>query len=143
MTRNRSAEEHRNKQDTETDRMLAVAREALEDARGVDILTLDVRNLTDMTDCMVIVTGTSDRHVRTLSDRVQERMKQESWTPLGVEGEASLEWVLVDYVDIVVHVMRERVRRHYDLEGLWDDSLAERNDGPDNPDGAVQTVSGP
>ncbi len=143
MTRNRPAEERRSKHETEAAGMLAVIREALEDAKGVDILTLDVRKLTDVTDYMVITTGTSDRHVRTLSDRVQELMKRKNWTPLGVEGETAMDWVLVDYVDIVVHIMRERARRHYDLEGLWDDSLAEHKVTSDSRGDAVHPVSGP
>lgn len=127
MIKTNLTEKRRNTLDQEVARMLTVVREALEDGKGVDILTLDVKSLTDVTDYMVIATGTSDRHVKTLSDRVLELMKMESWDPIGIEGEPSMDWVLVDYVDIVVHIMRERARRHYDLESLWDSSLAERD----------------
>lgn len=96
---------------------------ALEEAKGIEIRVLDVRKLTDVTDLMVIVTGSSDRHVKTLSERVLEFMSARNFSPLGVEGEDSKNWVLVDYVDVIVHIMRERTRKHYDLEGLWDDSL--------------------
>ena len=97
---------------------------ALEDAKGVDAQVLDVRSLTDVTDFMIVVTGTSDRHVRTLSDRVLEFMVEKSFKPLGMEGEQASDWVLVDYVDVVVHIMRERTRKHYDLESLWDETFA-------------------
>ena len=97
---------------------------ALEDAKGVDIRTLDVRKLTDITDFMVVVSGTSERHVRTMAERVSEFMLAEGWKPLGVEGEETGEWVLSDFVDVVVHIMREKTRTHYDLEGLWDETLA-------------------
>ncbi len=96
---------------------------ALDEAKGVDIKVLDVRNLTDITDYMVVVTGTSDRHVKTLAARVQEFMLEKNWKPLGMEGEESRDWVLVDYVDVVVHIMRDRARKHYDLENLWNETF--------------------
>lgn len=98
---------------------------SLEDAKGVDIQTLDVRKLTDITDYMVVATGTSDRHVKSLSDRVQEFMSAQSWKPLGLEGDNARDWILVDYVDVVVHVMREQSRKHYDLEGLWNETFSD------------------
>ena len=102
----------------------AIALEALDDLKGRDALTLDVRSLTDITDYMVVVSGTSERHVRTMAERVSEFMLAEGWKPLGVEGEETGEWVLSDFVDVVVHIMREKTRTHYDLEGLWDETLA-------------------
>ena len=101
--------------DAMCDRVVA----ALEDAKGFDIKVLDVRKLTDITDYMVVVTGTSDRHVKTLSNRVLEFMLELHWKPIGIEGEESRDWILVDFVDVVVHVMRNSTRRHYDLESLW------------------------
>ena len=97
---------------------------ALEDAKGIDVQVLDVRSLTDVTDYMIVATGTSDRHVRTLSDRVLEFMAGKAFSPHGMEGEQTSDWVLVDYVDVVVHIMRERTRKHYDLESLWDETFA-------------------
>lgn len=110
-------------EDADTERMTAVILSALEEAKGMDVRVLDVRKLTDVTDCMIIVTGSSDRHVKTLSERVLEFMSARDLSPIGVEGEDARSWVLVDYVDVVVHIMREQTRKHYDLEGLWDDSL--------------------
>ena len=96
---------------------------ALEDAKGVDVKVLDVRRLTDITDYMVVVTGTSGRHIQTLSERVLEFMLELDWKPIGIEGEESREWILVDFVDVVVHIMLNATRRHYDLESLWNEAF--------------------
>lgn len=104
-------------------RDIAVA--ALEDAKGLDIRVLDVREMTDMTDYMIVATGTSDRHVKTLADRVLEFMHEAGFDQIGVEGVEVKEWILVDFVDVVIHVMRDASRKKYDLEGLWDKTFAE------------------
>ncbi len=100
----------------------------MEDAKAIDIKSLDVRNLTDITDYMIVATGTSDRHVKTISDRVLEFMTKQGWKPLGLEGDNAREWILVDYVDVVVHIMREQTRKHYDLESLWNETFSELNE---------------
>ncbi len=94
---------------------------SMEDAKGLDIKSLDVRNLTDITDYMIVATGSSDRHVKTISDRVLEFMAKQGWKPLGVEGDNAREWILVDYVD-------EQTRKHYDLESLWNETFSELNE---------------
>jgi ribosome-associated protein len=93
---------------------------ALQDIKAVDVQVLDVRTLTPMMDFMVVATGTSDRHVRSISDRVIEAAEQKKVTPLGVEGADAAEWVLVDLGDVVLHVMQRRVRELYQLEKLWE-----------------------
>ena len=93
---------------------------ALEDAKARDIRLIDVRHLTSMTDYMIIASGTSDRHVKSVAAGVVESMKAEGHRPLGVEGEKDGEWVLVDLQDALVHVMLPRVREFYNLEKLWD-----------------------
>lgn len=98
---------------------------ALEDARGIDIKVLNVQKLTDITDYMIVVTGTSDRHVKTLSGRVLEFMLEYHWKPTGLEGEESRDWILVDFVDVVVHIMRDTTRKYYDLESLWNETFGE------------------
>jgi len=111
--------------ETESERMCEVVMAALEDTKGEQLRLLDVRKLTDITDHMIVATGTSDRHVKTLADRVLEKMHDAGWQHLGVEGEEVKDWVLVDFVDVVVHIMRAQTREKYDLEGLWDETLSE------------------
>jgi ribosome-associated protein len=93
---------------------------ALDDLKAVDVHVLDVRHLTTVTDTMVVASGRSDRHVRAIAGGVVEQCKKAGFRPLGVEGERSGEWVLVDLADLVVHVMLPRVREFYNLEKLWD-----------------------
>jgi ribosome-associated protein len=94
--------------------------DALEDMKAVNVKVLDVRPVTDVADCMVLASGNSDRHVRSIADRVVERAKQAGFRPLGIEGERDGEWVLVDLNDVLVHVMLPRVREFYALEELWE-----------------------
>ncbi len=102
---------------TEDLKNLVVA--ALEDLKGVDIRILDVRGKASFTDLMVIASGTSDRHVKSLAGKVQEKAREAGEKPLGVEGERDGQWVLIDYVDVVVHVMSPAMREFYNLEKLW------------------------
>jgi ribosome-associated protein len=99
---------------------------AMEDMKAVNVVTLDVRGVTDIADAMVIASGNSDRHVRSIADRVREFAKQAGYRPLGVEGGRDGEWVLVDLNDVIVHVMLPRVREFYRLESLWDVTAARR-----------------
>ena len=92
---------------------------ALEDLKGKDIVSLDVSELSDVMDTLVICTGTSSRQVKSLADNVVEEGKKAGVRPIGVEGMDQGEWVLVDYGDLVVHVMQADVRGFYDLEKLW------------------------
>jgi ribosome-associated protein len=93
---------------------------ALDEMKAVNIKLLDVRGLTDIADAMIVVSGTSDRHVRAIADRVIERAKSAGHRPLGVEGQRDGEWVLVDLQDILLHVMLPRVREFYAIEQLWE-----------------------
>jgi ribosome-associated protein len=94
--------------------------EALDDMKAEKIVTLDVAHLTSITDTMIVASGRSDRHVRSIADRLIERCKEEGYKPLGVEGQDAGEWVLVDLADVIVHVMLPRVREFYNIERLWD-----------------------
>lgn len=93
---------------------------ALEDLKAQNVTVLDVRALTDVTDTIVIASGTSDRHVKSLASSVYEKAKAGGFRPIGMEGEREGEWVLVDLQDAIVHVMLPRVREFYGLEKLWD-----------------------
>ncbi|USD20717.1 ribosome silencing factor [Microbulbifer variabilis] len=96
-----------------------IALNALEDLKGKDIVALDVSEFSDVMDNLVICTGTSSRQVKSLAENVVDELKKEGVRPIGVEGKEQGEWVLVDYGDLVVHVMLADVRNFYDLEKLW------------------------
>jgi ribosome-associated protein len=98
---------------------------ALDDMKAVNVRVLDVRTLTDIVDTMVIASGNSDRHVRSIAERVVEKARAAGFRSLGTEGEREGEWVLVDLQDILVHVMLPRVREFYGLELLWDGGEAQ------------------
>jgi len=93
--------------------------DALNDVKAQDIIKLDVRNMTQVTDYMIIASGTSTRHVRALVEDVAEKAKKAGHKPIGVEGEEGGEWVLLDLQDALVHVMLPKVREFYNLEKLW------------------------
>jgi ribosome-associated protein len=96
-----------------------IARAALEDMKAVDITVLDVRKVSSITDYMLVASGTSDRHVRSVTDAVVEKAREHGVRALGVEGETHAQWALVDLGDVIVHVMRPEVRAFYQLEKLW------------------------
>ena len=95
----------------------------LEEAKAYDICQLDVRNLTDITDFMVIASGSSHRHVHAMADRIRESARKESFRPIGIEGDSENDWVLMDFSDVVVHLMMPAAREFYNLESLWNDHL--------------------
>ena len=109
--------------------LLELVTEALDDMKGKDIVTMDVRGLSTVTDYMVIATGTSNRHVKSLAEEVAFKAKQAGFAPLGVEGETANDWVLADLGDVIVHVMQADAREFYDLERLWDPAL--QDDAPE------------
>jgi ribosome-associated protein len=93
--------------------------QSLEDLKAQDVRVLDVTALTSIMDVMVIASGTSNRHVKALSESVLEAAKAAGVRPIGVEGDATSDWILVDLGDVVVHVMLPRTRSFYNLEKLW------------------------
>jgi len=98
---------------------LQVVREALEDVKAKEIVAIDVSAISNVADAMVIASGTSTRHVKSLADNVAEEARKAGFRPIGVEGERDAEWILVDLGFVVVHVMLPTARKFYDLETLW------------------------
>ncbi|ANE76543.1 ribosome silencing factor [Dickeya solani] len=91
----------------------------LDDLKGRDIVSLNVKGKSSITDCMIICTGTSSRHVASIADHVVQESRAAGMMPLGVEGENDADWVVVDLGDVIVHVMQEDSRHLYELEKLW------------------------
>ena len=116
----------------QSEELLKLAQSSLEDMKVKDLRVLDVRGLTAVTDYLLVASGTSDRHVRSMADNLVKDAKEAGHRPIGIEGQESGEWVLVDLNDIVVHLMQPRVRDFYKLEDLWtvgaDDDLAQTPD---------------
>lgn len=113
----------------ETSTLTDLVVSALEGLKGQQIETFDVRDLTSVTDCMVLCTGTSSTHVKALADETLLKSKQAGLEILGVEGLLQADWVLVDLGPVVVHIMQAATRSMYRLEDLWSFS-------PDSPPGS-------
>jgi ribosome-associated protein len=92
------------------------------DMKGQDVTLLDLRGVTDMTDCFVVASGTSDTHVRSMGERLVEELKKEGIRAHHVEGLTQGRWVLLDFVDFVVHLFHPTLRSFYQLERLWSDA---------------------
>ena len=103
-----------------TDELTDLIIAALEELKAINIQVLDVRELTSITDVMIIASGRSNRQVKSLSEKVQERVKAAGIPLLGIEGQQDAEWILVDAGDVIVHIMQPSVRTYYQLEKLWD-----------------------
>ena len=99
---------------------------ALDDIKARDITVLDVRKLTSLYDTMIIASAESNRQVKALANHVRDKLKEMGATIVGVEGEESGEWVLLDCGDLVIHVMQPIVRAYYNLEELWSTPAARR-----------------
>jgi ribosome-associated protein len=102
-----------------SEQLCALIIDALDDLKAKNIVTLDVRRMTSVTDYMIVASGTSSRHVKSLVDNVAEKARAAGHRPIGVEGEEGGEWVLLDLQDALVHVMLPAVREFYNLEKLW------------------------
>ena len=92
---------------------------ALEEVKAIDITSIDVRELTDVMDTMIVATGSSNRQVKSLATNVAVEAKKAGHHLIGVEGEDTAEWILVDLGDVIVHIMLPATRAFYDLERLW------------------------
>lgn len=92
---------------------------ALDDAKALDIRVMDVRGISSIADYMVVATGTSSRHVSSIADRLERVLREEGIRAWGTEGQETGEWVLIDFGDVIVHVMQAATRDFYQLEKLW------------------------
>ena len=104
-------------------KLASLCRELADNRKGENIVILDVRELSSVTDYFVICTGTSEPHLRAIVDEMTTRLRQEhELRPRAMDGSFHTAWVVLDFFDVIVHVMRADVREHYDLEGLWGDA---------------------
>lgn len=108
------------------DELKQLAINALEDLKAEEILVLDVKGKTTVTDWIIVATGSSSRHVRSIANNVAVEAKKANATLLGTEGEEDGEWILVDLGDVIVHVMQRQARDFYDLESLWSVDVSHR-----------------
>ncbi len=97
-----------------------LALKALDDLKALDVRVLDVGEKSTITEVMIIATGTSTRHVKAIADNLALEAKRQGNQPLGIEGDNGSDWVLIDLLDVVVHVMLQQTRDFYNLEKLWD-----------------------
>lgn len=111
----------------DTQQITDLALGVLDDMKALDVRTLDVSNKSSITETMIIATGTSTRHVKSIADSLALEAKKQGFPPLGVEGEQGAEWVLIDLDDVVVHVMLQQTRDFYNLEKLWETEQADEN----------------
>ncbi|MDD5462072.1 MAG: ribosome silencing factor [Methylococcales bacterium] len=103
----------------QVEELLKTVQNVLDERKGQNITVLDVRGKTSFTDYMVVVTGTSDRHLKSLCDYIVEKVKEQGFRPLGLEGDLGSDWVLLDLGDVIVHAMTAQARGFYQLEKLW------------------------
>ncbi|MDD5273721.1 MAG: ribosome silencing factor [Methylovulum sp.] len=103
----------------QTEDLLKIVQTVLDDRKGQYITTIDVKEKTSFTDYMVLVTGTSDRHLKSLCEHVAVAVKEQGGIPLGMEGDLGSDWILLDLGDVIVHAMTAQTREFYQLEKLW------------------------
>jgi ribosome-associated protein len=104
-------------------KLALLCRELADNKKAENIVVLDVREISSITDYFVIVSGTSEPHLRAISDEIQERLRDEHEVrPRAVDGTLQAAWLVLDYFDVIVHIMRGDIRERYDLEGLWSDA---------------------
>jgi len=104
-------------------KLALLCRELADNKKGEDIVILDVRELSSVTDYFVIASGTSEPHLRAIVEEIRDHLRDDHHLrPNAVDGNLQTAWVVLDYFDVIVHVMRADVRDHYDLETLWGDA---------------------
>ncbi len=104
------------------DKKLFLIKSLLEEKKAEDLVILDLRGISSVTDNLVVASGHSDRHVQAVSEYLAQEMKNRGYQPLGIEGLKDGRWALLDYGDVIVHIFYQEIRLHYDLEGVWRDA---------------------
>ena len=100
-----------------------LCRDYADNKKAENLLVLDVKELSSITDYFVIVTGSSEPHIRAIVDEIIDELRENHQiSPLSIDGSLNAPWIVIDYFDVIVHVMRPEIRSHYDLEGLWGDA---------------------
>ncbi|HZV33675.1 MAG TPA: ribosome silencing factor [Verrucomicrobiae bacterium] len=104
-------------------KLALLCRDFADNRKAENIVVLDVRELSSVTDYFVVASGTSEPHLRAITEEITEKLRDEhQLRPRAVDGTLQTAWVVLDYFDVIVHVMRADVREHYNLEGLWGDA---------------------
>ncbi|MGB8274314.1 MAG: ribosome silencing factor [Alphaproteobacteria bacterium] len=111
--------------DAQSRRILTLVKKSIDDDKGQDVVVIDLRGRTSLTDFMVIATGTSSRHLAAMAEHLRERLKAAGMGPVGIEGLGQCDWVLIDARDVVIHLFRPEVRKLYHLEKMWGTEFAE------------------
>lgn len=101
---------------------LKIAIKAVDDKKGIDIVALDISSIANFADCFLLCSGDSQRQIRAIADEVEEKLSAQGFRPAHVEGYNNAEWILLDYLNLVVHVFSKQARAYYDLERLWRDA---------------------
>jgi len=116
-------------------------RELADNKKAEDIVILDVRKISSITDYFVVATGTSEPHLRAIVDEITDTLEKDfGLRPRARDGSLQTAWVVLDYFDVIVHVMRSDVREHYKLEDLWGDAPRVRKKKAPSADGASKTM---
>lgn len=105
-----------------TEKLTKEITDAIIEKKGTDIVILNVKNLTSITDYFIIASANSDTQAKAISENILDKTREQGERPLNKEGYTNFNWVLLDYVDVVVHIFLEDTRRFYNLEGLWGDA---------------------
>ena len=115
----------------QVEKLKDVVIDALDDLKATDVVVIDVRDKSTITDLMIVATGTSSRQVKGIADHVSVKAKENGFPRLSIEGDDTGEWVLVDLGDVIVHVMQARIREFYQLERLWEMPLVDSSESDD------------
>jgi ribosome-associated protein len=107
----------------ESKKLALLCRELADNKKAENIVVLDVREISSITDYFVIVSGNNEPHLRAISDEILDKLREEHHLrPRAIDGNLQAAWLVLDYFDVIVHIMRNDAREHYDLEGLWGDA---------------------